>query len=195
MRLSLLLIILLSSIGYCFAQSKPPSGVGGGTGSGKSVYGLENWKEFTSVEGGFSVLLPGVPKEVVREIDSPFGKAQGHYFNLFMFADFGFSYTNLPLNIENPEAAKKLLDYTRDGMLARFKGKLLEEKDIKLDGHPGRFFKIELASGDLARHKVFIVGNRAYQVIFISKFRDVPPAVLNFHESAATNFLSSFKLR
>ena len=194
-RFSLLLFILVSGVEYCSAQSKPVPGVGGGTGSGGAEHSLNGWKEFTSEEGRFSVSLPGVPKEIVREIESPFGKAQGHYFNLSTFADFGFSYTNLPVDIENPETAKKLLDHTRDSMLVRFKGKLLEEKDIILDGHPGRFFKIELASGDIARHKVFIVGSRTYQVVFISKGRGVPSTILGFHESAATKFLNSCKLR
>jgi hypothetical protein len=194
-RLSLLLLVTVSVMGYGLAQSKPPSGDSGGGGAGTAEDNLNDWKEFISEEGHFSVLLPGVPKQLAREIDSPFGKSQGHYFNLFTFADFGFSYTQFPINVEIPGAAEKLFDRVRGSVLAALGGRLLEEKEISLDGHPGRFIKAELAGGDIYRHKVFIVGSRSYQVVFVSRDKGVPPAALNYHESAAKKFLDSLKLR
>jgi hypothetical protein len=59
----------------------------------------------------------------------------------------------------------------------------------------GRFIKAELTGGYTYRHKVFIVGSRSYQLVFISKDKGVPPAVLEHHESAAKRFLDSLKLR
>ncbi len=193
-RLSLLLLVTFIGAVECFAQSSGRPGRDGEVRKGVAGDGLDNWKEFISEEGRFSVLLPGTPKEVVHEIDSPFGKSRGHYFNLTTFADFGFSYTQFPLAVENPELAKRLLDRARDGLLATLEGKLSEEKEISLDGHPGRFIKAELASGDTYRHKVFIVGSRSYQIVFISRDKGAPPAVLSYHDSAAKKFLDSFKL-
>lgn len=194
-QLSLLLLLTVSDTGYCFAQSNSPSGQVRGGSAGTTEDDLKDWKEFVSEEGRFSVLIPGVPKEVVREIDSPFGKSQGHYFNLSASADFGFSYTQFPVTVEVPEFANRLLDRARDGIIEGLKGKLLEEKDINLDGHPGRFIKAELTGGYTYRHKVFIVGSRSYQLVFISRDKGVPPAVLEHHESAAKRFLDSLKLR
>lgn len=187
--------LTVSDIGYCFARSNGPFGQEIRRGTGTAEYDLNNWEEFISEEGRFSVLLPGVPKEVVREIDSPYGKSQGHYFNLQTFADFGFAYTQFPVTVEATDAAKKLLDRARDGLVAGLKGKLLEDKEISLDGHPGRFIRAELASGETYRHKVFVVGSRSYQAVFISMDKDATSAARNHHEAAAKKFLDSLKLR
>lgn len=193
-RLSSLLVIFSIGVHQCPAQSKAPS-TGGGAGSHKTEGGLNSWKVFTSAEGGFSVSLPGVPEEVVRELNYPFGKAQGHFFNLSTFASFGFSYTKLPIDVEASGLVKGFLDHARDGLVASTKGKQLEEREIVLEGHPGRLLKMELPTGDIFRQKVIVAGSHVYQMVFISKDKGIPPAVLNQHESAAERYFDSFKLR
>jgi hypothetical protein len=190
-RLSLSLLIYINGLGgCCFAQSKAPSN----SGSRKTEADPKGWKVFTSAEGGFSILLPGTPEEVVRELTYPFGKAQGHFFNLSTFATFGFSYTKLPIDVEASGMAKGFLDQARDGFVASSKGKPLDETEIELEGHPGRLLKMELPGGDIFRQKVIVVGSHVYQMVFISRDKGVPPAVLNYHESAAKRYFDSFKL-
>jgi hypothetical protein len=195
-QLSLLLLITVSGTG-CFDQSNSPSTQVGGGGTDAAEYELDdlnNWKEFISEEGRFSILLPGTPEEVVRETDFPSGKTQGHYFNLRTYADFGFSYAQFPGTMETPELAKRFLDGSRARSIAG-KGKLLEDQEISVDGHPGFFIKAEVTGGYIYRHKMFIVGSRSYQIVFVSKDKGVSPAVLNYHESAAKKFFDSLKLR
>ena len=142
------------------------------------------------------MLPPCEPKESVRELIYPFGKAQGHFFDLRTeYADLGFSYANLPLSVEKLETLKIFFDNARDGLVTSSKGRLLEEKELSVEGHPGRILKLELPSGDTIRQKVLVVGSHVYQMMFISKDKGMPPSVLKYNEVAASRYFESFTLR
>src|SRR6202011_5912405 len=104
------------------AENKPKSG----------------WKEFTSKDGGFSVLLPAPPKEDKVPIKSPDGKPTTQY----QFAVDGGNGAYLVSYQDNPnlvkadgEAADKALIAAQKTAQASVGGKLLAEKKIKLGGN------------------------------------------------------------
>lgn len=193
-RYSLLLTLLVSALVYCFAQSNPPSRYGSGNIGAMPEVNPNNWKEFSSAEGRFSILFPGAPTEKAVTVNSEFGQRESHIFTLKTMAEYSVSYTDHPTDLESSDRAREGLKGALYHVVARHKGQILEEKEIDLDGHPGRRIKVQLANGQLYWHEEFFVGNRNYQIIFITRDAGAPPAVLKFHNSTAAKFLDSFKL-
>ena len=103
-------------------------------------------------------------------------------------ATFGVAIADYPPEVL---AAIKIDDFFnngRDGALAHNVGRLLSEKEIKINGNRGREYVTEL-SDDLVMHSCqVLVKNRGYQITVTS---------LSDRESAADRkrFLDSFKLQ
>jgi hypothetical protein len=123
--------------------------------------GDADWQEFTWKEGQCKILLPGTPKVRTRTTgDTPFVmlsvEKKGEV--------FGVMYNTIPALPEETEARKQLrLDVSRDLVLKATRGKLLVDRKLSLDGHPGREIQVEGKDG-LYRLRVFLVGDRLYQV-------------------------------
>ena len=101
-------------------------------------YDPKAWQEFTSAEGRFAVLLPGRPTEAVRSADSPIGKLDIHMCTLRTFAQYGVTYIEYPKSVEDGGRVDDFLAGVRDGGVKGVNGTLAEEKEVSLDGHPGR---------------------------------------------------------
>jgi hypothetical protein len=94
------------------------------------------WKEFASKEGRFKVLMPGTPKQNSLDTESNLGKGVLHM--NAMEADktmYGANYCDFPAEVKKIPL-KQVYDSSRDGAIANMEGKLANEKDIKLGGHP-----------------------------------------------------------
>jgi hypothetical protein len=84
---------------------------------------------------------------------------------------------------------QKRLDAFRDGFVKSFKGKVLKEKKIELDGHPGRDLRIQPSTAaQLIRARVFVVKERRYQI-----YAKGPSETVSSQD--VDEFLDSFKLR
>lgn len=152
-----------------------------------------SWKEFSSREGRFSARFPGVPTKTSFSVDTASGKLDTYSFVLLTSTEYRIAYTDFPVDLESQDE-KLLLDGARDGGISEVKGKLLEEKDISLDGHAGRFFKAELPSGRVARVRVYLVGNRLYQLLTIAPENSSSPNDIRLNETNTAKFFDSFKL-
>jgi TonB family protein len=183
-----LLVLFVSSSAIIYAQDPPPPP------PPAAEYNPKAWKEFSSAEGRFSVLLPGTPTEKVEFHDSPVGKLEVHIFTLRTFAEYLVMYVEYPPNIEEEGNVRAFLDRIRDGSLEGVNGTLLEEKDISFEGHPGRFMRAQIVDDHVIRVRIFVVKNRLYQVGVIMRDKDAPQGILKFNEETATKFLDSFKL-
>lgn len=146
------------------------------------------WKEFTSKEGGFSVLMPGTPKHTKDNLPAELVQ------HSFMLQLDGDHVTYLVAYIDYPKPAlgsadkiKKRMDVSRDGLVQPMKGKVQDEKTISLKGHPGRSFTTKLPDGGTWPIRIYAVKQRIYQL-----------AVMNDkgHGSSkeALKFLESFTL-
>jgi hypothetical protein len=148
-------------------------------------------KEFTSKEGGFSVLLPGEPRETVKSIKAPDGKTEVQ--RTYVCApDPKTVYLVLEREMRalanaGPEAAKKTLEAGCKSAEEVLKGKLISKEPITLGKHPGLEFRIESKDG-VYRARAYIVNGRMYQVTLTA-----PKDVVN--SKAADEYLGSFKLR
>src|SRR5262249_26444149 len=103
-------------------------------------YNPRVWKEFSSQEGRFSILLPGIPVAKSAKFQTSAGEATIYTFVLKLpesFYDVG--YMDYPIYSDTDEFATRTLQAGRDGMLARDKGmELLGERQIVQSGFPGR---------------------------------------------------------
>lgn len=191
-RIALLLLASIAAASHCFAQSgkpavepPPPPAV---------EYNPKAWKEFTSAGGRFAVLLPGLPSEGVRKIETAVGQLDMHAIHLHAAADYVIFYTDYPQDLEDQSMSKRALDEGRDGGVKNVKGRVLEEKEITLEAHPGRYLRVETGNGLTIRSKLIIVGKRLYNLAVFTNDTAAPEGILKFHEEIATRFLDSFRL-
>jgi hypothetical protein len=137
----------------------------------------EEWKEYTWKDGKCSLLLPGKPTEKKNSLEA--ADKQGIY--LVYFAD------NPVMAKADAATIKQAFDKARDALVESLKGKLLGEKDVKLDKSPGRELRIETAMGDVYRTRLYQVGERYYQILL-----KAPKEVATSKE--ADKFFASFKV-
>ena len=154
------------------------------------------WKEYSSVEGGFSILFPGNPSQETQVVEA----APGVQFNLRIhklkaLAEYSVMYADYPIPVSDPAVAKNVLDNGAKGAVASVNSELLELKEITLYGHPGRYLKERMRSGEIMRVKMLLVGQRMYQVAITTPREEGTSAeMVKAYETMADKFLSSFKL-
>lgn len=154
---------------------------------------LTGWKDFSPKDAGFQVKIPGVPRETKREIGQG---ASVTKFTLWGIEKDGVVYmvmrTELP-----PEAVaggtKKTLDEARDSGVKNSRGTLKEEKEIEMDGYPGRELVLDLPDsrvrgGGFYRSRIYLVGQTHYQVATMWPKSGARP-------DETTAFLNSFRLK
>src|SRR5262245_15985519 len=103
------------------------------------------WTEFRSNEGGFSVLMPGVPAPNKVTINTALGVKETDMFTLNegQFNEYIVAYSKYSETDHKRRSTDKLFDAIRDALLSPQQGKLLSETAINLDGHNGREIAVE----------------------------------------------------
>jgi len=199
-RLALLLAIIASCLVICAGQNKP----GAPNPKVAPIFpGESAWKELSSAEGGFSVLMPGIPVQKVDEVETRRGRITVVGFMLETDSAIYFaSYSDLGVDSANPEDVKRLLDGGRDGMLSDKSLKLIAEKDITFGENPGREWLTENPDVTSLRH-AYLVRGRMYQLVIAMSptlaFKTPnaspnPDDRSNFFQLASSRFFDSFRL-
>lgn len=150
------------------------------------------WKELVSDEGRFSVLFPGIPKQSLREVDTPNGKAKSPKFDVFLpDGIFSVRYGDLPFEPNvNPNDLKSYYDSIRSDTLKAQPATLISERDVWINGKLGRELVVEL-DGTYSMYRFILNGKRIYQantVVKISR-KDDPTA-----QAMSNKFLDSFQI-
>jgi hypothetical protein len=149
-----------------------------------------DWQALAPKDGGFSILFPGIPTESNKAIKTASGTTNVTLFELKVppgDGRFVFGYSQLPDSSILVGTEDKHLDNARDGAVASSKGKLIREKSLLLDTHPGRELYIEVEGKAIVLMRMYAVKHRLYQVVVVGS------ADLVTSQSAA-KFLDSFKL-
>ncbi len=129
----------------------------------------DEWKSYSSKDGGFSVLMPGKPQEQTQEVKTPDGKLILHTLVSVVALDrFVYvSYSDVPAKaIEGKQDA--FLDSTVKGNVSSLKGKLVTAKKIEVGKgkRPGRDVLIDLPDKkQMYRSRIVLSGNRLFQVV------------------------------
>jgi len=161
-------------------------------------YSPRRWKEFASRDGGFRVLLPGNPQVFDSTQKTPNGDVVMHWTRYNGVISQDVMYIDTAANVEDASIVKGIFDDMRDGALANAadgKPRVVNETESPVDGHPGRFLRIELADNTVLRLRFVAVRNRVYTLIAGS--RKYEPNVMgseNDYQEIAMTFLNSFRL-
>jgi len=150
----------------------------------------DEWKEFTSPDGRFSVEFPGTPKQVKDPRQTKFGKVEAQLVILSVSnrVFYGVEYLDYPASVLKAHGADELLDDAVESAVKGVKGARIDSKDtITASGSPGRQIVLSAPGNLQLTMKMFLVKNRLYQVI---------ASVGKGEEKTADpkRFLESFKL-
>jgi hypothetical protein len=150
---------------------------------------LSGWKDFSPKGGGFRVTMPGRPEEKTRTVETPKGMVKITYYGI---ERDGLAFLVMRSDLP-PDAiaggARKTLDEARDAGVQKSGGTLRQEREIELDGHPGREMVLDLPDsrvrgGGIYRTRIYLVGRTHYQAITLSsKARERPEEMKAFLDS------------
>jgi|SRR6266542_2741320 len=145
-------------------------------------------KSFTSDKGGFSVTLPpGASAAKEKEQTSGTAKVITVASQLPDRTALNVTVARFPADALKGATDEDRLKRVRDGLARSFRGKITSDKEVKLDGNPGRDLGIEVVGGTLSRVRVYMVKDRLIQIMVLG-----PKTTVNSKE--ADQFLDSFKL-
>jgi hypothetical protein len=149
-----------------------------------------SWQEFNARAGGFSVLLPGKPKEEQQAVRTPSGTFEVNLVSVALptgDATFAVGYAAFPEQTVPPGNEERRLDGARDGAVANVKGKQKAEKHLTLDHHPGREVHIEVDGKTIVLTRFYAVKHMLYQLVAAGTRERV-------YSKDTERFMASFKL-
>jgi hypothetical protein len=136
-----------------------------------------------SQAGAFSVLMPGQPATTVKAVKTAIGPIDAHSFLVETGGGayaYMVVYNDYPTTPANPQ---RVLNAVRDGGVESVRGRVISERAIALDGHPGKEVVIE-AEDHVFINRMYIAGQRLYQVMFaMHKNASLPQEVRVFFSS------------
>jgi hypothetical protein len=151
---------------------------------------LQSWKEYSSNEGKYSVLMPGTPTNQTRNMNTPTGSIT-LYASALENNDTGYvvTYNDIPESLSQVLTPELLLQSIRKSAVSNVQGKLVDDQPITLASkYPGREIQVEIQDGKrVFRNRMYIVGNRLYQVVFAGTKDEI-------FSKDANKFLDSFKI-
>jgi len=140
-------------------------------------------------------MFPGTPTDSDNSYDTPLGRFDSRKYILRTSAEYLVMYTDfVEPKLETDPELNKILDKLRDDSLAASQNKLLSDATISLDGHPGRMIKTISPDGIVTTIKLYVVGERLYQLTVTSPKEVQASDASRLNESRAAKFLDSFKL-
>ncbi len=150
----------------------------------------KDWKEFTSDEGGFSVLMPDKPTPDKVTVFTPKGLRESHTFSYSdeNLNDYLVAYSKFRETPAPEVDYEEVLDKVQKGILVGDDGRVRSKIALDLDGYPGRELTIEHADGSVKTHRFYLVGDYFYQL-------SVEIKKSGFRSANSERFLASFKLR
>ena len=148
------------------------------------------WQTFAPANGGFSVLMPGLPDNQSQSMNGVF---VSRYEVLHAGSGSMFSVTFLDLNPNalRPNSLEVLTNARRDSLADKSKGRVTAETPITLGGVAGREFQIFAPDAGLLIARVYLVkiggGHRLYELVAAG------PSIVP-GQSVAACFFDSFRL-
>lgn len=147
-----------------------------------------SWRDFSQTDYGFTVRLPGEPHKETVKINPNDSRLDMH--NWIAIGENGLVYQvafqQLLAVPENDYNANIYIESLRDGLAEGIEGKVVSERRITLNGHPGREFKIKSAKMR-ALGRLFLVGSRVYILNLMTANGEV-------NQSAANDYFDSLKI-
>ncbi|HXG91981.1 MAG TPA: hypothetical protein VNN73_06370 [Blastocatellia bacterium] len=143
---------------------------------------------FISRTGAFSIKMPGQPVYKSRVLRTETGSVTAHsyvtetdggrYAYMVMYGDLNFDPARVGESV--------IIDRVRDGCAKGVNGRVVAEKNISVNGYPGKIIRVE-AANYVGINKIVLVGRRVYQIGFgMAKGIAFPSDVVAFLDSFNT---------
>jgi len=147
--------------------------------------GQSEWSVYSSKDGGFSIMMPGMPKEEVSTQEVPnLGKAQIH---VFVVKDESGFYPLAKIDQEHAdEFGKGFLRSVGQGIAQGANGKVVKETEIDLGTYSGKEILIALPAG-LVTARAYFIKRRGYQLV-------AGPSTAGAENGNIKKFLDSFRV-
>jgi hypothetical protein len=137
----------------------------------RAVQSMPEWKLFSSRQGGFSVLMPGSPKEETELKDFPVvGKGETHLFILAHESGvYIASYLEIPGLARQDQSfcdsfGKGFLKTIGEATAKGAGGKVVSETDILFGRAPGKEILMQ-TSGGVATARAYFIRRHGYELI------------------------------
>jgi hypothetical protein len=128
-----------------------------------------DWRELTSPDGRFAVMLPGRPAREAREVALANAKVTLHMTAVQMSGmAFGVGYADFPPGTD-PERA---IAESRDALVRNIAGRVTAERPVVIEGGRGIEFQAEGSVQGTAMRisaRLAVAGDRLYQVALIAR--------------------------
>lgn len=141
----------------------------------------QNWEQYNDFDGRFRVLLPAEWDHRVDSIETAVGELAYHTYWLQTPTDtadnvmYMLSYVDYPegaLHHDSLELVSDFLDASQEEAEKSMHGDVLFSTPKKLNGYPGRFWRIDYLDGQASvRTQAFVANNRYYALQTVSKTR------------------------
>ncbi|SRR6266851_5182030 len=154
---------------------------------------LDEWKEFSSTDGGFKVLFPKPPKESNGTVNVGKLVVKTYTYTVQDEATYAVMYFDVPRAVDDPKINRDLLVGIGNFVLAELKGNLLNDSPISLDNNAGRLLEISMPKGGIARALLVVAGQRLYRITVVPRKRVTPDGEVSA-KTISTKYLESFKL-
>ncbi len=149
---------------------------------------VDHWRAFSPPGGRFSILLPGPAVEQIPKTTTGFeAKKYTIVSAMSNFSGLSVAYADQPDRSGFQADTNKIFDALREQARVDLRGQLLGEKQITLQGYPGRELRFLIADGHTVLQRIYLVNKRLYSLLIIagSKGIDSPDA---------ERFMNSFKV-
>ncbi|MFK7810771.1 MAG: hypothetical protein AB8F74_23385 [Saprospiraceae bacterium] len=139
-----------------------------------NAFAQSNWKEFESTEGKFRVYVPGEMEQKEQLMETAVGTLlYTTYFhqpkgdnpdNVFYSVSY-IDYPDQSIHSDSTEFLESFFHYTIDTSVKTVTGDLRYVDFIKLDGYPGRLWRVDYKKGTATiKTRAYMVGTRFYQI-------------------------------
>lgn len=149
-----------------------------------------NWQLFSSSSGRFRVMMPTRPEQLVEAVELPNDAVSTHY----AFAaddeagEYIVRYLDYPADLLETDPSQ-FLNGVKRGFLQGIPASERLNTQLSLAGYPGLEVEYVMADGNLGYARFYLVGNRLYQAIAMSR----TPASERFSLDA-DRFFESFEV-
>lgn len=149
------------------------------------------WKKFSSQNGKFTLLMPGIPEAKESTIDTTVGLLSDHAF-LLKARQGNYKAAYLISYIDYPSSRLKVspqqfMEQAWQGSMGSFGSSNIYKKHISLNEYAGIEYQYKGKSGNLVTGRSYLVGKRLYQLTAIMSKEQ-------FGRGDAMKYLGSFRV-
>lgn len=140
----------------------------------EEVESEEEWKQFTSEDGNFTVLFPEIPEDAAQNVDTDLGQIKMHTFmhEISSTEIMMIAYSDYPTAFIESTTADELLANGKSGGLGSLFTNPVMDEDLHIkfrDKYEAVKFKAHEEGGFYVNYLIILKGNRVYQ---LAKLRD-----------------------